>query len=83
MNIDDDKYPRVNSGVVHKVVPADAIVIERDGLPRVVYDGRDYYVDGHAFPPDWGVEDARAAMRANAAMLVYLRANPSVDEATL
>lgn len=65
-----------------QVVSADAIVIRRDELPEVtVGPYGQYKVPGHEFEPDTTPEEADAYARAAAALAVYLRAHPPVDEA--
>lgn len=93
----DDKYPRVRGskppaawfaeGGTHKVVPADAIVIERDDLPEVTAEnapsGRTscLKVSGVLYviteTPEWYEKRARNYL----AVAEYLRANQPVDEA--
>ena len=101
----DDKYPRVSQGryvkqtwiedgATHKVVPADAIVIERSDLPPVTdssslgvgieaaprFKGTQYGPPHYA-RKDFDPDAVWANGLANLALAEYLREHPPVDEA--
>lgn len=95
----DDKYPQVAQTSnrlswyandvygTHKVVPADAIVIERGDLPEVTVERTSSGVPYYRLPgdygfggtekPEWYEEHARNYL----ALAEHLRTNPPVDEA--
>lgn len=65
----------------HKVVPADAIVIERSDLPEVEeYPVGDFYVSGFVFPRNKDVSALRDEVLVRLALIEYLTAHPPVDE---
>ena len=63
----------------HKVVPADAIVIERGEVPEVKGEPGDLYVAGFSFHMH-SADDAHEEAVRWLAVAEHLRANPPVDE---
>ena len=64
-----------------KIVPADAIVIERALLSEVTVDRHGLHVDGLTVDSVTTYADARRDMLAHAALAEYLKAQSPVDEA--
>lgn len=65
-----------------KVVPADAIVIERGDLPEVeVHLVDEFYVDGFVFSRNKDVSTLRDELLVRLALIEYLTEHPPIDEA--
>lgn len=87
----DDMYPRVIDSRYggwrpmdegnYKVVPADAIVIERGDLPEVTSAGSYLTVDGVVYGTFKDAAEAELISRRWLALTEYLRTHPPVDEA--